>query len=450
MTLRFQWNVLVFLFCLLGCGLPAAAETEESSLYQHLHKKKTLASLTPSWLDVQLEHRTRYETFNHSFKKGQAGSNQQIHQRTKLQLRIQDILGPIELVGEFADFRTPVSDRGQGASPVFVDHLDVFQLHADLVTSNFLRTGQPSRLEVGRLVMDFGKGRMVAGHRFGSFTPSFDGIQWWYGTPDTWQFRAFATRPVQRHSVSPDSSTPVTYFWGGNILTHQFKPFSIEPYYFGLDERGRLLKRRLSTFGLRVFKRPARGVWDFEIETIYQGGEKLGTSFFAHRHHGEAGFTVDVPWQPRFVYLFDYSSGDRNPNKNFDFLFAKRRAEYGPTGILGIIFPSNILSPAGFRMTMHPTPDVRVMLLDRSFWLADSQGVFVGSGLQDPTGRANRYLGNLLDLAVTWKLALPFLPKVTLDAGFTHFFKGQYFDEVPNSPGTSDINYVYSMATIRL
>ena len=165
MVLRFQWNVLVFLFCLLGYSLPAAAETEENTLCQHLHKKKTLASLMPSWLDVQLEHRTRYETFNHSFKKGQAGSNQQIHQRTKLQLHIQDILGPIELVGEFADFRTPVSDRGQGASPIFVDHLDVFQLHADLVTTNFLDTGQSSRLEVGRLVLDFGKGRLVAGHR---------------------------------------------------------------------------------------------------------------------------------------------------------------------------------------------------------------------------------------------------------------------------------------------
>ncbi len=450
MALRFQWKILVFLFCLLGCSLPAAAETEENSLYQHLQKKKPLASLTPSWLDVQLEHRTRYETFNRSFKKGQAGSDQQIHQRTKLQLHIQDILGPLEFFGEFADFRTPVSDRGQGASPVFVDHLDVFQLHADLVTENLLGTGQSSRLEVGRLVMDFGKGRLVAGYRFGSFTPSFDGMQWWYGEPDTWQFRAFVTRPVQRHTVSPDSSSPVTYFWGGNILTHQFTPFSVEPYYFGLDERGRLLKRRLSTFGLRVFKRPAQGVWDFEIETIYQFGKKLGTSFFAHRHHGEIGFSMDVPWQPRAVYLFDFASGDPNPNKNFDFLFAKRRAEYGPTGILGIIFPSNILSPAGFRLTMHPTPNVQVMLLDRSFWLADSRGPFAGSGLQDPTGKASRYLGNLLDLAVSWTPDFPSFHHVTLDGGFTHFFKGGFFTNVPSSPGQHDVNYVYSMVTIRL
>ncbi len=242
----------------------------------------------------------------------------------------------------------------------------------------------------------------------------------------------------------------MTFFWGGNILTHRLKPLSIEPYYFGLDEKGKVLKRRLTTLGLRLFKNPALGLWDFEIETTYQFGERGGASFFAHRHHGEAGFTVDLPWQPRIVYLFDYSSGDRNPNKNFDFLFAKRRTEYGPTGIFGIIFPSNILSPAGFRLTMHPTKNVRVMLLDRSFWLADSRGPFSGSGLQDPSGRSNRYLGNLLDLAVTWKLGLPLLRNVTLDAGFTHFFKGRYFDEVPNSPGTSDISYFYSMATISL
>ena len=450
MTLRFRWNVLVLLFCLLGCSLPAAAGAEGNALHQFLQKKKPLASLMPSWLDVQLEHRTRYETFDQSFKKDQAGSDQQIHQRTRLQVRIKDILEPIEIVGEFADFRTPVSDRGQGSSPIFVDHLDVFQLHADLVTDNLLGIGQSSRLEVGRLVLDFGKGRLVAGHRFGSFTPSFDGIQWWYGKPDIWQFRVFGTRPVQRHSVSPDSSTPVTYFWGGNMLTHQLKPFSIEPYYFGLHERGRLQKRRLSTFGLRLFKESGQGTWDFEIETIYQFGEKLGTSFLAHRHHGEIGWTFDIPWQPRAVYLFDYSSGDRNPNKNFDFLFAKRRAEYGPTGIFGIIFPSNILSPAGFRVSMHPLSTVQVMLLDRSFWLADSHGPFVGSGLQDPTGRAGRYLGNLLDLAVSWTPAFPALRHITLDAGFAHFFKGDYFDRVPSSPSQKDVNYVYSMVTVRL
>jgi aryl-alcohol dehydrogenase-like predicted oxidoreductase len=56
------------------------------------------------------------------------------------------------------------------------DYFDVFQLHADLVTDNLLGTGQSSRFEVGRLVLDFGKGRLVVGHRFGSFTPSFDGI----------------------------------------------------------------------------------------------------------------------------------------------------------------------------------------------------------------------------------------------------------------------------------
>lgn len=54
--------------------------------------------------------------------------------------------------------------------------------------------------------------------------------------------------------------------------------------------------------------------------------------------HGQPGMNLTI----RFVYLFDYSSGDRNPTKNFDFLFAKRRVEYGPTGIFGIIFPSNI------------------------------------------------------------------------------------------------------------
>ncbi len=135
------------------------------------------------------------------------------------------------------------------------------------------------------------------------------------------------------------------------------------------------------------------------------------------------GYSFATEWPLRLVYLFDYSSGDRNPKKNFDFLFAKRRAECGPTGILGIIFPS-------------------------AFWLADGRGPFVGSGLQDPTGRAGTFLGNMLDSSITWAPQAGYFRHATFEVGYTCFFKGSYFDRVPQSHGTADVNYVYTMATL--
>ncbi|MDH5427381.1 MAG: hypothetical protein OEY57_04325, partial [Nitrospirota bacterium] len=136
------------------------------------------------------------------------------------------------------------------------------------------------------------------------------------------------------------------------------------------------------------------------------------------------------------------------PNKNFDFLFAKRRVEYGPTGILGIIFPSNILSPVGFRSTLQPIPTVVGMVFYRTFWLAVGRGHYVGSGLQDPTGGAGTFLGHMFDTSVNWAPQAGYFRHMIFEAGFTHFLKGSYFDRVPQSPGTADVNYVYTMATL--
>ena len=404
----------------------------------------------PDWVEFNVEHRTRYETFDHSFTQGTAGSNQQIHQRTRVLFGIKDIWDPVRFTLEVADFRTPVADRGQDHNPIFVNHLDIFQLHVDLVSADFLGSGTSGKLEVGRLVMDFGKGRLVAGHRFGSFTPTFDGVQWILGghKTDAWGLRVFVTRPVQRHSVSPDWSSPVSYFSGMAMNSTHIFWANGEAYFFQLNEGTNLQQRRLSTPGFRVFAPPVQEHWDYEIESMYQVGEVAHTDHFAHRHHGEVGYSFGTAWPFRFVYLFDYASGDQNPRKNFDFLFAKRRAEYGPTGIFGIIFPSNIFSPVGFRSTLQPHPTVRVMLSHRTFWLADGRGPFVGSGLQDPTGRAGTFLGNLFDTSIHWATQAGVIRHVSFEVGYSRFFKGSYFDRVPQSPGSADVNYVYTMATL--
>ncbi len=106
-----------------------------------LQKPNTLSALTPEWLDLGVEHRTRYETFNQIFTKGTAGSLQMVAQRTRILLGIKGIWDPIRFTLELADFREPVADRGQDHNPNFVDHLDIFQLHLDLVSQNFLGKG---------------------------------------------------------------------------------------------------------------------------------------------------------------------------------------------------------------------------------------------------------------------------------------------------------------------
>jgi len=230
-----------------------------------LQQPNSLSAATPEWLDLGIEHRTRYETFNQSFTKGTAGSDQMVAQRTRILLGIKDIWDPIRFTLELADFRAPVADRGQEHQPNFVDHLDIFQLHLDLVSQNFLGTGSSGKFEVGRLIMDFGKGRLVAGHRFGSFTPTFDGVQLTLGSDnnDGWGLRAFVTEPVQRHTVSPDWTSPVSYFSGVAVSSRHVPWANGELYFFQLNEGGNLQKRNLSTIGFRVFAQPAKKQFDY-------------------------------------------------------------------------------------------------------------------------------------------------------------------------------------------
>lgn len=119
--------------------------------------------------------------------------------------------------------------------------------------------------------MDFGKGRLIAGHRFGSFTPSFDGVQLTFGGDkrSDWGLRAFVTQPVQRHTVSPDWTSPISYFSGAAISSRHVPWANAELYIFQLNEGSNLQKRNLSTMGFRVFSKPAKEQFDYEIESMY-------------------------------------------------------------------------------------------------------------------------------------------------------------------------------------
>lgn len=88
------------------------------------------------------------------------------------------------------------------------------------------------------------------------------------------------------------------------------------------------------------------------------------------------------------------------------------------------------------------------MVSHRTFWLADGRDLFVDTGLQDPTGRAGTFVGHLFDTSVHWAPQADYFRHTTFEWGFSRFFKRSYFDRVPQSPGTADVNYVYTMAIL--
>jgi hypothetical protein len=130
-----------------------------------------------------------------------------------------------------------------------------------------------------------------------------------------------------------------------------------EIYFYHLDEtdtrRSPSRNRRLFTTGVRILRQPQKDHLDFQVEMAGQWGEVRATTASdakklnhgAWLGHWENGLHVNgFLFSPRFALLYDYASGDENPNdlksERFDTLFGARRWEYGPTGILRCSFNS--------------------------------------------------------------------------------------------------------------
>lgn len=386
----------------------------------------------PAWLVLGGEHRTRYETMDGRFRAGEAGSDQQLALRTRILFGIQDIFDPVRFTVELQDSRAYLTDTGSFVNNNHVNQTDVQQLHIDLVSDNFLGTGLPTELNIGRVNMDLGRGRWVARNNFRNATNAYDGAHWSLGERDRWHLHSFVVWPVEPflRKADPVFAENPTTLWGTYVQLPPREWFRTELSYHGHASRGEA--RDFTMLGARFFKFGGAGRFEFEVETDYQFGHIMPTTGFGHFHHGEFGYTFDLPWTPQLLFKFDYASN------GFDTLYGRRSFELMPTGIFGAIQRSNVIYP-GYRILVKPAERVYLFVQHRPAWLADGRGPWTSTGLQDPTGAAGTFLGHIVELRARWGMT----DYAFLQAGFAHFSFGSFPQQAPGSPGASHSNYGY-------
>ena len=441
-----------------GAGLPqeepadaVLIRTKEWKWNRYL---KTALHL-PDWLDLGLEHRTRLEAYDHPWRRVQAQgrTDSQIQQRSRVRVGLNG--KPVKFLFEGQDSRVHRNDSDGYVTADLRNEMDVLQLMASVTVNNALDAGLRLDLHVGRLTMDFGRRRLIARNDFRNATNVFDGVHGQLGRENHWRVRLFLVEPVLRDEVRPDEQSGRSVFWGTFLETEPWSRSHVNVYYFGLnDQRRDAVDRRLSTFGTRLHHHPATGKMDYEIETVWQTGTKGGVSHFAHFQHVEVGYTVALPWLPRFLIHYDYASGDRDERDGqhsaFDTLFGARRFEYAPTGNFGPFFRTNVSSP-GWRVTVTPCQGCRIEFKHRAWYLATARGAFADHGLHDATGGAGNFLGQDVDLRTEWTIN----DNLEVDLGYLHWFKGSYFDRLPDSAGlppggNRDSDYFYMLTKFRL
>lgn len=428
---------------------------QENEWHWHRALKNTMH--LPDWLDLGFEHRTRFEVYDHPWRSSQplGRTDPQIQQRSRVRLGLSR--GQFQLFFEGQDSRVYLDDPGDFVNTGIKNEMDVLQAFIALTVKDFLITGFRTDLHLGRLTMDFGSRRLIARNAFRNTTNAFDGLHWQLAQDHQWRIRAFLVEPVLIDSSQLDEQSKRHVFWGTSLDLHQLSWVQLHAYYFGLnDQRSSNVssQRTFSTFGIRLSKNPEKTEMDYEIESAWQTGKRGPTNHFAHFQHLNLGYTFDVPWSPRIVVQYDYASGDRNEGDSqdsaFDTLFGARRFEYMPTGNFGPFFRTNISSP-GWRILVAPGKGWKIQVKHRVWYLATSRGAFGSSGLRDSNGQAGNFLGHDVEGQIRWIVN----DQLMFEAGYTHWFKGSYFDRLPASTGlpaggNKDTDYFYILTTIRL
>ncbi|CAA9890072.1 conserved hypothetical protein [Candidatus Methylobacter favarea] len=424
----------------------------------------------PDWLSVSLEQRTRYETLDGSFKANGKGGDQQIPMQIDLSLEAR--FGRWRAGGEFLDARQFGADQGSGINNTHVDEADFIQGYLAWADQNVAYNGLGAEVVAGRQTLNLGSRRLVARNAFRNAINSFDGLRLRLLDYGNWQFNAFITMPVGRypnnsaqlldHFHSFDEPEYQTWFSGGflEIFDLPWKT-NAELYLYHLDEgdrnRNPTSNRRYFTPGLRVYRKPAKEQFDFELEAIGQIGtvrsSKKASDGRDLEHQAwyqgfNASYTFNLPWTPRLSLEYDYASGDHDPNdgkdQRFDTLFGARRFQYGPTGIYGTFARSNINSP-GYRIGIKPHPDVQAFLSHRFFWLAQDKDAWTTANLRDKTGNTDNYVGQQLEVSTRWDVN----SSLNLETGWAHLFKGEFAKRAAYAPDAKDLDYFYVQSLFR-
>ncbi len=434
---------------------PADVPLIQASEWQwHRYLKHALH--LPKWLDLALEHRTRFETYDHPWRSSQplGRTDSQIQQRSRLRFGLNSEI--LKFLFEGQDSRVHLDDANSFVDTGIENTTDILQLMISATAPNLFGTGLRTDLHLGRMTMDIGGRRLITRNAFRNTTNAFDGIHWQLAQSETWRIRAFLVEPVLRDERGLDEQSRRSVFWGTYIESSPLAWLSLNAYYFGLnDQRSSSIsaQRTFSTLGIRLYKNSEIRQFDYEIETVWQTGKRGNIDHFAHFQHINLGYTFDFPWSPRLLIHYDYASGDRDSKDSqdsaFDTLFGGRRSEYIPTGNFGPFFRSNISSP-GWRLIFVPAESWKLQVKHRIWYLATARGAFAGSGLRDTSGRSGKFLGHDVELQAQWKVN----QNVEFDAGYDHWFKGNYFDRLPAraglpSGGEKDTDYFYIMTTFR-
>ncbi len=423
-----------------------------------------------TWLEIGLEHRTRYEMRHNDIRHVEGGDDNPFFLRNRAYLGIKEILDPFRFAVEFQDSR--VYNHKFASTDQENNPYDLIQGYGELYFKRALGEddrgqNRPLRFRVGRMAYETLDRRFIARNEWRNTTNSFEGFRLNLGQQNNpWEIDLFGMQPVKRLQTEFDRRNDHLWFFGAIGHWRKWSDIvTLQPYYMGQKQTADpnaftatgQLDRGIYMPGLRGYGRIANTGLDYDLNFSYQFGTNGTQRHDAYGYTTEVGRNFNYAWKPRLSAFYGYASGDRDPNDNVNNRFDRFFGFARPWSADHYVIYENIKSPK-VRFDLQPTQKFGIEAGYTWFWLASSTDrlfdTFDGniSVVKDPgfnrdrTGRSGDWVGGAFEGRIRYQLT----PRVNTVVGYTHFTAGDFVknriaaqpDHIAQRSGNTDFLYV--------
>jgi hypothetical protein len=370
----------------------------------------------------------------------------------------------------------PGTVRRQGSGPE-ADAIDLNQAYLTVGHPGF-----PLSLKIGRQELSYGEERLVGVNPWNNIGRTFDAVKVKWERPGLW-VDFFTSRIVIPEDGRFDVDNDYDWFSGVYASTTKIPKHVLDVYLFARNaslqaaaaepspqETPLPSARDVYTFGFGFKSKPGElGPWDYSLEAAGQLGNfrdlRLASNSVRLDHEAymvvaQGGYTFKDLWAPpRLGLEYSYGSGDSNPtdgkHQTFENLFPSYHLYYGYMDFASLQNTHDIRES----LRLKPHPRLSLAIEGHAFWLADTHDNFYsknglprgGIGTTPGTGYGvnasySSFVGTELDAIVGWTVTR----FAQLEAGYGHFFTGDYIRQSLSSPtvGSKDADWFYAQLSL--
>lgn len=416
-----------------------------------------------TWLDIGLEHRTRYEWRNNDIRRIEGGEDNPFFLRNRAWIGIKNILDPFRFAVEFQDSR--VYNNKHAITDQERNEFDLLNAYGELNFKKALGADdrgndRPIRFRVGRMAYETTDRRFIARNEWRNTTNTFEGFRLNLGKEaNDWELDLFGMQPVRRLQTKFDEANDHLWFFGAIGTLRRWSDIAtLQAYYMGqkqtADPNGftatNRLDRQIHMPGFRIYGKAAH-YFDFDVSYNHQLGFSGPSRVDAHGYTIEVGKTFDHAWKPRVGLFYGYATGDKNPNDGVDNRFDRFFGFARPWSADHYVIYENLKAPK-IRFEIQPTQKLGFELGYGGYWLASkTDRMFdildgnISNTVRDPgfnrdrTGQSGDFAGHAFEGRIRYQPT----PRINTILGYTHFTAGEFVkNRIAAAPhcDTSDVH----------